>query len=332
MIIKQFKLIYFRIPIIIKLLITIVFLMCFFGTVIHFIEPTQFPTIFEGIWWAFVTAATVGFGDYVPLTTSGKLIGILLILTGGGLIGFYVSSIASGTIKREQDIEHGRLAFKGTGHLILVGWNERTRQLIKIVLEKNPNEKIVLIDRTLRHISFSEYPIHFINGDATEDAILTKANIRQAERVLLTADLIKNERQADTYTILATVAIRGNNENIPIIAEILSKSQIENALRAGATTIIRSNDFMSALFYHELTHSLAVTPFEDILHILSKQQFSHFPVAPEFVDKQFAEVSHHLIKGDHLLIGIIREKKYNIHPPPDLLLEHGDILVTLVRL
>lgn len=332
MIIKQFKLIYFRIPIIIKLLITIVILMCFFGTVIHLIEPLQFPTIFEGIWWAFVTAATVGFGDYVPLTTSGRLIGILLILTGGGLIGFYVSSIATGTIKREQDIEHGRLAFKGTGHLIFVGWNERTRQLIKVVLDNNPNEKILLIDRTLRHISFNEFPIHFIHGDATEDTILEKANIRQAERVLLTAELIKNERQADTYTILATVAIRGNNENIPIIAEILSKTQIENALRAGATTIIRSNDFMSALFYHELTNSIAVTPFEDILHILSRQQFSHIPLAPELENKRFAEVSHHLLKGEHLLLGIIRDRKYSIHPSAGLVLEHGDILVTLIRL
>ncbi|RDW18727.1 potassium channel protein [Oceanobacillus arenosus] len=332
MIIKQFKLIYFRTPIIVKLLITILILMCFFGILIHFVEPSQFPTIFEGIWWAFVTAATVGFGDFAPVTTSGRLIGILLILTGGGLIGFYITSIASGTIKREQDIEYGRLVYKGTGHLVFVGWNERTRQLIKVVLENNPNENIVLIDRTLRHVSFNEYPIHFIHGDATEDTILAKANIRHADRALITAELIKNERQADTYTILATVAIRGNNENIPIIAEVLSKTQIENALRAGATTIVRSNDFMSALFYHELTHSIAVTPFEDILHILSKQQFLHLPLAPELEKKQFAAISHHLLKGDHLLLGIIRDKQYRIHPSADFVLEHGDVLVTLARL
>src|SRR5690625_2052610 len=151
--IRYAKQIYFRMPIIIRLLVTISILMALFGVLIHFIEPAQFPTIFDGIWWAFVTGATVGYGDYVPLSVIGKIVAILLILTGGAFIAFYISSLSTAAIQHEQDLEKGKLSFKGSGHIILIGWNERTRQLIEIILENKPGSRIVLIDQSLRHIS-----------------------------------------------------------------------------------------------------------------------------------------------------------------------------------
>jgi len=330
MVIKQLKNLYFRLPIIIKLLIFILLLMFVYGFIIHLVEPEQFPTIFDGVWWAFVTGATVGYGDYVPLTLLGKIIAIFLILTGGGLIAFYISSISSETIKREQNLEKGKIKFKGDHHFVFIGWNERTRKLIELTSEKHPNTRIVLIDRTVREISYPNYPVHFIHGDAGEDETLEKANLSLASRVLISSDGTKNERQADRDTILTTVAIRGNNKDVPIIAEILTQIQIENALRAGATTIIRSNDFMSSLFFHELSHRKTATPFEDIIQILYNQQFSHMNLPAELVGQSFLEASYHMMQRRHLLLGVIRDETYELHPSPSFSLKEGDILVSLV--
>lgn len=45
------------------------------------VNPTvQHP--FDAIWWAFSTVTTVGFGDIVPMTTTGRIIGIGLMLAG----------------------------------------------------------------------------------------------------------------------------------------------------------------------------------------------------------------------------------------------------------
>lgn len=329
--IRFFKHLYFRLPTAIKLLLTIFILMTFFGTMIHLFEPNQFPTIFDGIWWAFVTGATVGYGDYVPLTSTGRIIAILLILTGGGLIAFYITSLSTATVKHEQDLECGRLPFKGKNHFIFIGWNERTKQLIHIASKNHPSTRIVLIDRTLRHLTFQEYPVHFIHGDASEDTILEKANIKYADRVLITSELNKNERQADNYTILATIAIRGNNKQIPIVAEILSKIQIENALRAGATTIIRSNEFMSGLFFHELNHSKTATPFEDVIQLLIQQQFTHVQLPSELKGKTFLHISNHLLQQGYLILGFIRDEKYLVHPKADQTLSENDILISLTR-
>jgi len=53
----------------------------------------QFKSFGDAIWWSFVTVTTVGYGDKVPITPFGRLIGIILMLTGIGVIG-----VASGTM------------------------------------------------------------------------------------------------------------------------------------------------------------------------------------------------------------------------------------------
>ena len=52
------------------------------GNLIYLIEPETFRNAFEGLWWSLVTMSTVGYGDLVPHTVIGKVLGGFLILTG----------------------------------------------------------------------------------------------------------------------------------------------------------------------------------------------------------------------------------------------------------
>ncbi|WP_404454001.1 potassium channel family protein [Oceanobacillus kapialis] len=329
--VRFIKQVYHQLPVIVRLLLSIATIMMFFGTIIHLVEPNQFPSVFDGIWWAIVTGATVGYGDYVPLTIPGKLVAITLILSGGGLVAYYITTLSAATVQREKDLVEGKLHFRGSNHYIFIGWNERIRRLIDITLENSPHTQIVLIDRTLKSVDYQQYPVHFIKGDPTEDNILKQANISLAQRVLISADVsARNERQADNDTILTTVAVRGNNKHVWIIAEILTQVQIENALRAGATTIIRSNDFMSGLFYHELSHTINATPFEDILQLMRTQQFHHIKVTEDIHNRTFEDIASFYIKRQHIILGVVRDRDYHFNCPPTFLLQEGDILLLLV--
>ena len=53
----------------------------FFGTALFFFD-SNITTIFTGIWWAFTTMTTVGYGDITPSTIPGKLIAILCMIFG----------------------------------------------------------------------------------------------------------------------------------------------------------------------------------------------------------------------------------------------------------
>ncbi len=79
------------------------------GLVMAAIEPTVMSP-WDGIWWAWVTVTTVGYGDIVPQTPAGKLFGSLLILLGVALFALMTASFSSFFIGRdvsrvEQDIE-----------------------------------------------------------------------------------------------------------------------------------------------------------------------------------------------------------------------------------
>jgi voltage-gated potassium channel len=49
----------------------------------------------DALWWAVVTATTVGYGDVSPVTLEGRLIAVVLMLTGIGVIGVFTATVAS---------------------------------------------------------------------------------------------------------------------------------------------------------------------------------------------------------------------------------------------
>lgn len=55
----------------------------------------------DALWWAFVTATTVGYGDLSPSTGTGRIIAAILMVVGIGLIGSLTSSITSLFLARQ---------------------------------------------------------------------------------------------------------------------------------------------------------------------------------------------------------------------------------------
>jgi voltage-gated potassium channel len=56
----------------------------------------------DSFWWAMTTVTTVGYGDIYPVTTGGRIVAIVLMLTGIGTLGLYTAAIASWVLKQKE--------------------------------------------------------------------------------------------------------------------------------------------------------------------------------------------------------------------------------------
>jgi voltage-gated potassium channel len=64
----------------------------------------------DGIWWAIVTASTVGYGDISPVTLWGRIIAVLLMLVGIGLVSTLAASITSYFVQQTANSEFKELS------------------------------------------------------------------------------------------------------------------------------------------------------------------------------------------------------------------------------
>jgi voltage-gated potassium channel len=55
----------------------------------------EFSALTDAIWWVLVTMTTVGYGDKVPLTTGGRIVGIVIMFFGVALLSLFTATISS---------------------------------------------------------------------------------------------------------------------------------------------------------------------------------------------------------------------------------------------
>ena len=71
----------------------------------HEAHPEVFTNAFSGIWWAASTLLTVGYGDIYPVTTIGKLFGILITFLGVGMVAIPTGIISAGFVEQYTSIK-----------------------------------------------------------------------------------------------------------------------------------------------------------------------------------------------------------------------------------
>ncbi len=107
-------------------------------------QPRQFGSLPLSLWWAVTTLTTTGYGDAVPLTSLGRLIGGMVMICGLGVFGLLTGILATGFAA-----EHRRRDF-------IRNWDLVTR----VPFLKNLDPPAVIeLTRLLRRIDLSDRTI-----------------------------------------------------------------------------------------------------------------------------------------------------------------------------
>jgi voltage-gated potassium channel len=88
------------------------------GFVATLVDRKDFPTFGIGVWWAIVTLGTVGYGDVVPHTAWGRVVGSAVIVVGVTFISFLTATITSYFVAAEEEEaeEHRREEYLAAEH------------------------------------------------------------------------------------------------------------------------------------------------------------------------------------------------------------------------
>jgi len=192
-------------------------------------------SLVNAIYMTIITVATVGFGEVEPLSEAGKLFTSGLILSSLVVLGYFIAILT-------QNLVHSQLSFfyLGNGkvrsikhmenHVIVVGYGRNGKQVVEELLAMG-TEVLVVDESHDIVINNTGKAFRFIEGDATSDEILIKANIKYAKSLIST---LPND--ADNLFVVLTA--RSLKHDLKIISRASSESTEKKLRMAGVDSVV----------------------------------------------------------------------------------------------
>lgn len=101
----------------------VLFILLLVSTLMYYVErdaqPDEFKSIPHAMWWAIATLTTVGYGDVVPVTVVGKMLGGIIAILGIGLVAIPSGIMAAGfteEIRKEREQNNPKHYCSHCGH------------------------------------------------------------------------------------------------------------------------------------------------------------------------------------------------------------------------
>ncbi|WNB93087.1 potassium channel family protein [Bacillus sp. NEB1478] len=223
------------------------FIVIFSSIIMRLLEPKTFPGWFDALWYVMTTVTTVGYGDYYPVTITGRIYAIFIFLIGIGIAGLAIGKLVESLGAHRKRREEGRLDFKGRNHFVIIGWSEKARYAISEILETHPELYIVLIDN-LPSAPITHKHVHYIQGDPSTEMVLIQANIKEAKSVLVFSDdSIQDAALTDGKTLLIVTSVERLTPHIHSTVEIKKEEHIKNFRHAKVDEFVLSHETVSRM-------------------------------------------------------------------------------------
>lgn len=168
---------------------------------------------FESLYFVVVALSTVGLGDIAPLTQQGRIVTIVMIVLGIGIISISISSIGNKIIKNtlNHDFRYEQAIKSFQDHVIVAGYGDIGRRVVQYLAGWRVN--LVVIDSNIEEVQAArEDGIAAIQGDIANPRELNKLNIKNAEGLVIA---INNPN----VTLFAGQAAKVANPDVWVIAE-----------------------------------------------------------------------------------------------------------------
>ena len=289
------------------------------GLILRTLETGDIAEGEAPFWWAIVTMTTVGYGDYAPSTSEGRIFAVLVMFAGISLTAMFTAVISSIFVAKRIRKDKGLEKVNVKNHIILCGWNRNADKIIDSIqyLSEGRRKDLVLIndldEETVAHLKtrYQDIQLHFVAGDYTSEQILQRASLEAADTIIIIpSDVDATIQNPDEKTILATLTIKGLEPNKRLIAYLYSRENLTHIKRANADEVVISDDFGAFMLASHVMDPGIPQTLNRLLDNVSENRFKRVDIPNEFVGQSFDNLFNHFRNINRsLLVGLFSEEE-----------------------
>ena len=202
-----------RLPLVV---IVVVFLTSWLAMAL--VEPADSEIAAPGnYWWYFVvTAATVGYGDFFPVSTAGHVVGVYVIVGGIVTLTLLFTRLADYLQSVRGKRRRGVVALELTGHVVVLGYVPGRTERMLAELAAEGSTRIALCawdDDVAENPVPEEEAVSFVRGDLAHADVMTRAGVAGARTVVV-------DGRDDNETLAIAVAVDHANPGVHMVAAL----------------------------------------------------------------------------------------------------------------
>lgn len=278
----------------------------------------------NAIYMTIITISTVGFTEVQTLSPEGRIFTSILIILSITTYAYVISAFTRYALKNEfykkmKQRTTAREVARLKNHTIVCGYGRNGRQAIE-TLKRHKNNFVVIDNNEELIEDINDLGILALEGDATNDEILEKANIKDAKALIAA---LPN----DANNLFIVLTARQLKKDLKIIARATNDHTVNKLYVAGANNVIMPDKVGGS---HMATLVVAPDIVEFIDHItvgegdgITLEEVSHKSLPEELHDKSLKELKIREKSGCTIIGYKTSKGEYEINPDPNLKLEEG---------
>ena len=275
------------------------------------------------IYFTAVTMSTVGYGDIVPVTWQARMIDLLLVTPARMLVWLlFVGTTVQLTFAQfKEDYAMQKLKGRLDGHTIVCGYGMTGRSAAEeLVLMGSKRDDIVIVDKDEHECqTAADDGFVAINGDATREAVLESADIRDAKHIIVTTS-------RDDTNILICLTARNMNKDIRIAAGVDQRENLKIVKSSGAATTVIPSMAGGHILAASTQYKDLVSVLEDLLTMGGRMRLFQREVSDDEIGMETQELDRVIV------VGIERKgKKLSLEEVKGASFQRGDMLVCLAE-
>ncbi len=204
--------------------------------------------IFDALWWWVVTSTTVGYGDIVPITPTGRIVAIFAIITGFYLYTNLVAIVAESVHEFMERHAKGRVPVTIRNHILICEYTAMADELIQGLPAIDELKDVPVVVAT-DLVGQNPYPQHlYVSGVPINPAVLKQANCAHASMVFIFANF--RFADPDVKTLHIASRVREQNPGAAIFVEMVDDNSELLKFVAGGLIVIPSRRVMEYVLKH----------------------------------------------------------------------------------